>query len=206
MASSCAPARLPHGRRDIAVKENPHMKTRLFVIGPILLAAACSTPPATPAAPPAPEPRAYANLSQLMRAIPFTHSNLIFDAGNEDPEEKKKKAETATSAGDATAAYGNIYAGWQQVENAALALQETANLIMIPGRLCENGKPVPIDQEDFRKWSEGLVTAGQAALDAARSRSVDRMLEVGEAVTNSCAGCHEKYRDTPNQPADRCTP
>jgi len=25
-------------------------------------------------------------------------------------------------------------------------------------------------------------------------------------VSDACAMCHEKYRDTPNQPADRCTP
>lgn len=180
------------------------MKKSLFVIGSILLAAACSTPPAPPPEPPAPAPKPYANLAQLMRAIPFVHSNLIFDAGNEDPEEKKKKAEGGTSAGDATAAYGNIYAGWQQVENAALSLQETANLIMIPGRLCDNGKPVPVEQDDYKMWSEGLVTAGQAALDAAKTKNVDKMLEVGEAVTNSCSGCHEKYRDRTDIP--RCTP
>ena len=182
------------------------MKTSLFVIGAILLAAACSTPPAPAPAPPAFTPHPHANLAQLMRAIPFVHSNLIFDAGNEDPDEKKKKAEGGTSAGDATASYGNIYAGWQQVENAGLALQETANLIMIPGRLCQNGKPVPVEQEDYKKWTEGLVAAGQAALDAAKTKNVDKMLEVGEAITNSCAGCHEKYRDTPRQPDDRCTP
>ena len=37
--------------------------------------------------------------------------------------------------------FGDVYGGWQSVENAALALAESANLLMIPGRMCSNGKP-----------------------------------------------------------------
>jgi hypothetical protein len=30
--------------------------------------------------------------------------------------------------------YSSVYPGWQQVENSAIAVAETANLILIPGR------------------------------------------------------------------------
>ena len=56
-----------------------------------------------------------------------------------------------------------VYGGWQEVENSALALAEAANLVMIPGRLCENGKPVPVQEDTYRNAAESLAAAGQAA-------------------------------------------
>lgn len=158
----------------------------------------------TPApAPAAFTPTAHANLAQLMQGIPFPASNIIFDAGNADPAAPVKEGD---AGGSATALYSNVYGGWVAVENAALALQETANLIMIPGRLCGNGKPVPIEQDDFKMWSANLANAGAEALKAAQAKAdIDAMIEIGGTVTDACAACHDKYRETPN-PADRCTP
>jgi hypothetical protein len=157
-----------------------------------------------PAATAAAEPRAYANLAQLMQAIPFPASNIIFDTQTTDPGAVKDAGDT--SGAGATAQFSGVYGGWLAVENAARALQETANLITIPGRTCQNGKPVPVDQEDFRKWAANLADAGAAALKAAESKNLDAMVEVSGTVSDACAMCHEKYRDTPNQPTDRCTP
>jgi hypothetical protein len=152
----------------------------------------------------APQPKAYANLAQLMQAIPFPASNIIFDTQSTDPGAAKEPG--AADAGGATAQFSGVYGGWLAVENAARALQETANLVMIPGRSCANGKPVPIDQEDFKKWAANLADAGAAALKAAEAKNIDAMVDVSGTVSDACAMCHEKYRDTPNQPADRCTP
>jgi hypothetical protein len=159
--------------------------------------------PAETAAPAAPAMTAHANLAQLMQAIPFPASNIIFDAQTNDPGAKPKEGDTS---GGATATYSNVYGGWVAVENAALALKETANLVMIPGRVCGNGKPVPTDQADFQMWAKGLADAGDQALQAAKSRNLDAMLDVSGVVSDACANCHNKYRETPNQPADRCTP
>ena len=159
--------------------------------------------PAPAPAPAAPAMTAHASLAQLMQGIPFPASNIIFDAQSTDPGAKPKEADVNAGA---SAAYSNVYGGWVAVENAALALQETANLIMIPGRLCGNGKPVPNDQEDFKKWAANLAEAGAQALKAAKSKNLDAMVDVGGVVTDACAMCHDKYRETPNQPADRCTP
>lgn len=150
------------------------------------------------------EPQAYANLAQLMQAIPFPASNIIFDTQTTDPGAVTEPGDT--SGAGATAQFSGVYGGWLAVENAARALQETSNLIMIPGRTCANGKPVPTDQEDFRKWAANLADAGAAALKAAESKNLDAMVDVSGTVSDACAMCHEKYRDTPNQPTDRCTP
>jgi hypothetical protein len=150
----------------------------------------------TQAQPPAPAPSAsatkpYGTLAQVMRGIPFPNSNIIFDTQSTDPGAAQKPAEGQT----ASAQFSGVYGGWQAVENAAIALQETASLITIPGRMCENGRPVPVDQEDFKKWTQGLVDAGAAAYKAAQSKNMDQMVEVSGTVADACAACHEKYRD-----------
>ena len=148
------------------------------------------------------QPRPHANLAQLMRGIPFPASNIIFDAQSEDPGAKKDPADTS---GGATATYANVYGGWQAVENAALAIAETANLIMIPGRMCENGRPAPIENEDYRKFAANLAEAGNAALKAAQSKNLDAMVDVSGTVSEACAMCHEVYRDKDDL-KDRCIP
>lgn len=166
----------------------------LTMMLPFLFAACGSqeqpSAPATEAQAPSPKP--YGNLGQVMRAIPFPHSNVIFDTQTKDPE-KEKESSMATrvySFGDSA-----VYGGWLGVENSALALSEMANLIMIPGRLCANGLPVPVEREDFKKAAQGLAEAGEAAYKAAQSKDMDKMLEVSETVTNACAACHDVYRD-----------
>jgi hypothetical protein len=145
-------------------------------------------------------PAPYATLAQVMRGIPFPASNIIFDTQTADPAAPPPR--TATSAG-ATATCASVYGGWQQVENSALALSETANLLLIPGRVCENGKPAPVEREDFVRFARGLADAGKAAYDAARSRNLDAMVDVSGTVSDACAQCHEVYRDK-EDPKDRC--
>lgn len=165
-----------------------------------LIAACTSTPPTPePPAAAAPAPKAYANLAQAMRAIPFPSSNIIFDAQSSDPGAPPKANEGA----GATNQYSNVYGGWQAVENASMAISEMANLLLIPGRLCENGRPVPVEAEDFKQWAANLADAGQAAYKAAQSKNLDAMVEVAGTVSDACAACHEKYRDKDNN-ADRC--
>ena len=99
----------------------------------------------------------YGTLAQVMRGIPFPNSNIIFDTQTNDPGAPKK---TDPKNQGATTTYANTYGGWQQVENAAVALSEVANLVMIPGRLCENGLPVPIGDALFQKGAKGLADVG----------------------------------------------
>jgi hypothetical protein len=181
------------------------MKRLYGLMGIAVLVAGCSSPaPAPESAPAGPTPTPHANLAQLMRGIPFPNSNIIFDTQSLDPE-AQKDAKPGDQGVGASAQYNSVYGGWQAVENAALALQETANLITIPGRLCENGKPVPLNDPEYQKAAAGLIEAGKVAYKAAQSKNLDAMLEAGGTVTDACSACHEKYRDVDNL-ADRCTP
>jgi hypothetical protein len=182
------------------------MRIGALVMAVALTMTGCSSPssgpaeaPATPAAAAGPATQPYGTLAQMMQAIPFPASNIIFDTQTTDPGKAKEVKDTA----GATAAFSGVYGGWTAVENAAIALQETANLVMIPGRTCKNGRPAPLDQETFRKAAQGLADAGAAALKAAQSKNLDAMIEVSGTVSDACTACHEKYRDTADE-KDRC--
>jgi hypothetical protein len=173
------------------------------VVATTVLSLGCASEPEAPATP-AFEPTPHANLAQLMRGIPFPASNIIFDTQTTDPAAAAEPTDPVAGQG-ATAQFSGVYGGWQAVENAALALSETANLIMVPGRMCENGRPVPLDQEDYRMWAANLAAAGEEALKAAQSRNLDAMVDVSGTLSDACAQCHEVYRDKPDN-ADRCVP
>jgi hypothetical protein len=134
------------------------------------------------------------NMALLMRGILFPNSNIIFDAQNNDPATKKEEGQ-----------FSAVYGGWQSVENAALALAESANLLMIPGRLCSNGKPVPLNRADWPKFVQGLRTASQAAYKAAQSKNMDNIVDASGTLTEACSACHDVYREKPNLSL-RCTP
>ena len=185
------------------------MRIGTLVVAVALTMAGCSSPsskpaeaPAAPAAAAGPTAQPYGNLAQMMQAIPFPSSNIIFDTQTNDPGKAKEPGGAGGAAG-ATSSFSGVYGGWTAVENAAIALQETSNLVMIPGRKCRNGRAVPIDQETFKKGAKALADAGAAALKAAQSKNLDAMVDVSGTVSDACTVCHEKYRDVPDE-KDRC--
>jgi len=147
--------------------------------------------------------RPIGNLAQMMRGILFPSSNLIFDVQTLDPGAPQRNG--AADAG-ATVAFGNMFAGWQQVENAAVALEESAYVMMLPGHRCQNGKPVPVEQADWVKYTQELAEAGRATYKAAQSRNRDAVIEVTNQVADACLNCHLAYRDKPGGNAARCVP
>lgn len=181
------------------------MKIRLLpvVVFPLLLAGCAGAVEQTTAAPDTPAAKPHMNMLQLMRAFPFPHSNVLFDAQGKDPEGAEKTKSMVFSV------YrwedSDVYAGWPGVENSALALAETANLLMVPGRLCANGKPAPVDREDWKRYSQGLIEAGEAAYRAAQSKDLDAIVEVTDKITDACSSCHDVYRDIDQVGKLRCT-
>jgi hypothetical protein len=166
------------------------------------LLVACGSPeeprqPATEATVDSPE--SHSSLAQLMRGLLYPNSEIIFATQDEDPEAAAAAGAEADPFGG-----GNLYAGWEGVENAALMLSEAANLIVIPGRLCENGLPVPLGNEDFRMAARQLVEAGRVAYEAALTKSMDAMLEASGVVSDACSVCHETYRDRSDDEMMRC--
>jgi hypothetical protein len=167
----------------------------------ITAAAAAQAPPARP--PARPTSRPAGTLAQVMRGVFFPNSNLIFDVQQNDPGAQKKPADGGR--GSATATYGSAYSGWEIVENAAVALTDGVDLILTPGRSCQNGKPVPVQRADFQKFAANMRTAGLAVLQAARTKNQEKVSDATNDLADACAGCHEVYRDKgPADSAARC--
>jgi hypothetical protein len=138
---------------------------------------------------------------QVMRAFPFPHSNVIFDTQSVDPEGAEKKTSMSFSVYRWEEA--DTYAGWAGVENSALALTEMAPILLAP-RACSNGRPAPVERDDWKRAVEGVAAAGDVALKAARAKDMDAMLDVSEKLTNACAACHDLYRDVDLSGGERC--
>jgi hypothetical protein len=153
-----------------------------------------------PNSPKTASPQVAANLAQLMRAIVFPNSNVLFFAQDKDPADVKSKGDPSLSTDPLSGTFG----GWAAVENSSLALSEAANLLTIPGRVCSNGRAVPVNNADWLKFVQGLRDAGMASYKAALSKSNEKMLDAADVVTTACSNCHDRYREKPGGVADRC--
>ena len=153
--------------------------------------------------PPAP----LANLAQLMRAIAFPASNIVFNVQIKNPADDVPPP-TAARSFDFVEWGSTVYPGWEAIDLAALALAESAPLFLVPGRRCENGRPVPVDRADWQEYTAAVVEAGRAAYRASQSRDWDAAIAVTDQLNAACDNCHQVYRDVGaegrGQGADRC--
>ncbi len=141
------------------------------------------------------------NLAQLMRAIAFPNANIIFNVQVKDPNVPTKRE--AGPNFDYVAWGAGVYTGWLPVEQAAIAIIETAPLLVTPGRVCQNGLPVPVDRPDWKKYTTELMEVGRIAKEAAIARKLDAFEEISEKLSDACQNCHRVYRrDAPG--AMRC--
>ncbi len=147
----------------------------------------------------APAMQVTANLPQLMRGTLFPESNIVFAAQDQNPADVPPAKDPSTATNLLASAYGK----WEAIENSALALSEVANLLMLPGRKCANGRDVPIKNADWPKFVQGLRDAGVVVYKAAQTKNQDKIVDAADVMTTACANCHDKYREKPNL-ADRC--
>jgi hypothetical protein len=141
----------------------------------------------------------HATLIQLMRGTFYPASNVIFAAQNENPADIKEAKDASVAPNPLESTYGK----WQAVENAALAITEVANLLMLPGRKCDNGKDVPLKDPNWAKWVQGLREAGLTTYKAAQAKDQDKIVDAADVITTACANCHNRYREKPTL-AERC--
>jgi S-disulfanyl-L-cysteine oxidoreductase SoxD len=198
--------KFPSGRNELGADE--------AMLKSIVIAAAkpqAIAPPASqaPAFPP------LGNLNQVMRGILFPSSNIIFNVQTNDPGAPAKPGQAGAGAKPFswTDWGAGIYTGWQVVDFAAVAIAESAPLMLTPGRRCENGRPVPVDRPDWIKFSLALAEAGRVAYRASQTRNQEAVSDATNQLADACFQCHSVYRDKrgsrPGDPAAnaaRCTP
>lgn len=140
-----------------------------------------------------------ATLQQFMKGTLYPASNVVFFAQSANPNDVAPDKDPSAAVNPLASAYGK----WQAVENASLAMYEAANVLLIPGRRCSNGKPAPIGNADWPKFVQGLRDASLIAYKAAQSKNQDKILDAADKLTTACANCHDKYREKPSL-AERC--
>ena len=165
----------------------------LLAVGGLILTAQT---PATPAAPPV-----YANMNQLMRGVLYPAANVVFSAQADNPAEVKfvPGHDPNMSTDPLTSSFG----GWQAVENAALALAESATLLTIEGRRCSNGVTAPTKDPAWAAFVQEVRDASMKSFAAAQAKDQDKIIELSETLSTACSGCHRKFRDR-KTPENRC--
>lgn len=94
----------------------------------------------------APTSQPVGTILQLMKAMVIPSSDVIFNIPSQAPKEDKE---------------------WAAVQNSALILAESGNLLMMAGRSKDNG--------EWMKDSRVLVDAGTAAFKAANAKDTNNL-------------------------------
>jgi hypothetical protein len=103
-------------------------------------------------------------IKELMTGIIVPASNVVFKAPNDPPKDDKE---------------------WSVIQNNALLLAESGNLLIIPGRAKDDG--------EWIKDSRLLIDAGSVALKTANAKDIDGVTVAGDQILAACSGCHHKY-------------
>ncbi len=111
-----------------------------------------------------------ASVNQLMKAIVIPTSEAIFQVAMKAPETDEE---------------------WTAMQNNALTLAESGNLLMIGSR----AKNTAV----WMKTSQALVDAGAAALKAAEAKDLEALADAGNQIVDACETCHEKHWDKSHQ-------
>lgn len=69
-----------------------------------------------------------------------------------------------------------LYGGWQAVENSALALAESADLLLIKGRACSNGEVVNVEDPEWIRFVDDYRAKSLVAYEAALTKNQDANL------------------------------
>jgi hypothetical protein len=112
----------------------------------------------------APTLRPVGTVRQLMLGIVAPASDAIFKVPNKAPKNDGE---------------------WQALQNSALILAETGNLLMLPGRAK--------DKDEWMKNAKALVDAGSAAFKAANAKDANALTDIGDKIDETCETCHAKY-------------
>jgi hypothetical protein len=146
----------------------------LFISGIGFVIAAARTGAGAEPATEAPAPTPVATTMQIMRGITGPNAQIVYDSvGIIMNADGVKEIEPRTDQ------------EWQVVANAAAAVIESGNLLLIGNRVLDTG--------DWVTMTKAMIEKGQAALKAAQDKNKDAILEAGGPLNETCDTCHAKY-------------
>jgi hypothetical protein len=107
---------------------------------------------------------------QIMLGMVAPSSDVIFKVPSQAPKDDKE---------------------WKTVQDSALMLAETGNLLLMPGRAKDPG--------DWNKFSKSLIDQGSRAFKAANAKDAKALEDIGNDIDDVCETCHAKYLPKPPQ-------
>jgi mono/diheme cytochrome c family protein len=136
------------------------------------------------------------NLAQLMRAVFFHNSNLIFSIQEVDAADLPPKPPPSRPDGLTIFDWGLLaYSGWPVVENAATAIADASALMMLPGLRCENGRAAPVSEPDWIRFTDQMISVARRTYRLAQMRDREAVSSYTLDLSNACNACHRTYRD-----------
>ena len=135
-------------------------------------------------------------VNQLMRSIFFHNANLIFAVQEVDPKDLPGMPSSDKPGGITIFDQGLMtYTGWLAVENATTALADAATLLLQPGLRCENGRPAPITEPDWIRFTDRTLAAARRMHRLTQMRNSEAISGFTLELSNSCNACHQVYRN-----------
>jgi hypothetical protein len=142
----------------------------VFIVLLSAAAIACSS------APDPPPFKAVADNKLLMQAVIDPMADVVWDS-----------VKTIVTAKGTEDIRPRTEEDWTNVRNAAVALTESGNLLMLVPRAKDGG--------EWMKAAQQLITTGEAAIRAADAKNADRLFTVGGDIYEACSNCHRQYID-----------
>jgi hypothetical protein len=146
------------------------MRTALMLtLAGTLVAAACGGPTPPPFKP-------VADTKLLMQSVVDPNADFVWDAVK--TIETKEGTQEIRPKTDAE---------WIAVRNAAVAVAESGNLLMMVPRAKNGG--------EWMQLAQDMINSGQEAINAAQAKNAEKLFTVGGDIYESCSNCHRKYLD-----------
>ena len=146
------------------------MRTLILAVSVSVLASACTSAPAPPPFKP------VADNKLLMQAVIDPMADVVWDS-----------VKTIVTAKGTEDIRPRTEEEWTAVRNAAVALTESGNLLMLVPRAKDGG--------EWMKRSQELINTGEAAIRAIDAKNADRLFTVGGDIYEACSSCHRQYME-----------
>lgn len=117
-----------------------------------------------------------ATARQLMDAIIIPTADVVMAAAHQVPEND---------------------AGWLNAERNAIALAESGNLLMLPGRMPATQASQDVENQEWVQQSVALTEAATLAVTAAGAHNAAKLVEAGDAIYAVCESCHQRFKSRP---------
>ncbi len=116
-----------------------------------------------------------ASIKQIMNGIVMPDAYVIYEAVG-----------TRTSAKGVEEIAPQNDEEWAKVANAAAAIVESGNLLLMGNRV--------VDKGDWIKMTHDFMEQGKLALKAAEAKDEEGIVSAGGDLNTTCDNCHAKYQ------------